>query len=145
MLSRIATIALVAVAAGEEAAAQVIDPGELTSGRYGFITYVGDADVASGYFELLETDQIKVSFDYPDQPAEIGAFISHEGQICFSGFDNRNFPDACGALTLHWATFPGDIRLWFASAEPGAFYPGDNGELIVKRDRRAKALRQHMR
>lgn len=118
--------------------AEIIDPGEMVSGRYGFTTYVAGADVASGWFQLHETDLIRVRFDYPLKEELVGAFVVHDGQVCFSGFELVEFPSGCGELSLHRARFPNDVLLWFASAEPGAFYPGDNLELFAKRRRESR-------
>jgi len=114
---------------------EVIDPGELASGHYGFTTYVAGADVASGWFQLNETDIIKVKFDSPLKEELVGAFVVNDSRVCFGGFAAAEFPSGCGEMSLHTVHFPNDVHLWFARAEPGAFYPGDNLELFGKRRR----------
>lgn len=116
---------------------EVVDPGKLNSSRYGFTVFVDGNDVSAGWFQLLETDHIWVTFDYPAGTSRLGAYIVHDGLLCFSGFKGLPFPDECGDLSLHQAQFTDGMRLWFASAEPGAFYPGDDMELLRQRAKEA--------
>ena len=94
---------------------------QLAKGVYGFVVYHRSVDISSGWFELLDTDEIDVRFDYPRGADVRGGYIEHAGRVCFSGFDDRVFPNGCGSLGVRWIILDDDYSIWFASAAPGAF------------------------
>ena len=85
---------------------------QLARGAYSFTVYNRSIEVSIGWFVLLETDEIDVRFDYPREAPVRGAYFEYASRLCFSGFDNRVFPNGCGSLGVRWIILEGGFSIW---------------------------------
>ena len=121
--------------------AQPVDPGELSSGRFAFISYDRGVDIASGWFQITSRGEISIEFSYPRAEREIGSITIDGGQTCFSVPGSILFPVGCGNANRFRILFPNDVHLWFANAKGGAFLDGDGLALRSKLYERERSLR----